>query len=524
MVRLLSLLLSLLMLLPLYCPPAAAEETLPKRLTNKEGFVYIVKEDDTAEIVGYTGHEKKLTVPGQLDGYPVTAIGEKAFYNNAKLTELTVSKGIKTIGRRAFQDCRNLKSVILPEGLTELVGGPFEYCLKLKSINLPDSIQRIDGSPFSRCKALTDVTLSADHPCYYFADGVLFSREDHRLLWYPPAKKGKSYQVPEGTEAIDTEAFSGTNLSSVSIPESVTKIGKEAFYDDANLKEINIPSQVVDLNGVFYNCKKLATIRVSADNPVYESKGGVLFQKQEHELVYYPAGKSGKQYQIPDGTRSIGERAFDHAGFTEVTIPGSVETIKDNAFAFCRKLKTVSVPEGTVSLGRSVFQWCDSLTSVTLPASLKEIGQAIFVACKKLKSVRIADHHPALVMMGGALVSRQDMRLIWYPQAEKAKTVTVADGVKVIDRNAFVDCTRITEIILPESVTEIRWWAFAGCKKLKRVILPDSIVFIDKDAFRKQGPTGGGGNSFIDAVYVVRRGSYAEEFCKAYGLKTEYID
>ena len=193
-------------------------------LTNADGFVYEIKDDGTAVIVGYTGGKKKLAIPETLDSVPVTEIGINAFYNQTKIQTVTVPGCIKQIGSGAFARCTNLTSAKIGEGVEELGDGIFNACPKLTELSLPLSVSRIESNPVSYCSKIKKIKIAKNHPYLEYLDGVLFTRPDHRLLWYPPQKRDKEYTVPDGTEIIGTFSFVESQAAGVTLPESVKRI------------------------------------------------------------------------------------------------------------------------------------------------------------------------------------------------------------------------------------------------------------------------------------------------------------
>ena len=514
MKKLIIVLLLASLLLGICCTGAAAEETEGGKLYNAEGYVYLLKEDGTAEIQGYTGGEKKLEIPAQLDGHPVTALGGRAFYKNKSITEVTVPDTVKEIGRECFYYCTSLSSVALPEGLQRIGFYAFRKCLKLKKINIPDTVSEIEDGAFSQCKALKEIELSPDHPLLALTDGVLFNKADSVLLWYPAAKKEKEYSVSEGIKRIGDCAFSESRFQQVVLPESLETLTVNAFDECSSLKTVNIPPKVTDISGAFFNCKKLESLTVDGNSEIFESVDGVLFDRNNHTLVRHPAGKKEKTYSVPEGTRGIASAAFEWAGFTEIVIPGSVQKISGNAFLYCKKLKEIVLPEGVETLGNYSFQHCAKLKKVTLPNSLKSIGENPFHYCYSLEEIVIADDHPVLMMMDRCLVRREDRSVVTGLADPKAKQYEVPAGILKIGWSAFDTCTKLEELILPEGLTVIDECAFRNSTKLKRVVLPASLTAIDKMAFPM--------NSLKKTVFVVTPGSYAESFCQAYGLTIEY--
>jgi len=156
----------LLFVLCMVCAMSALAET-------SGDFEYAVLEDGTAQITAYSGSASELTIPAVLDGYAVTAIGNYAFSYTSSLKSVKIPDGITTIGHFAFQCCSGLKNV-----------------------KIPDSINSIGYNPFGECRSLTDVDVSPNHPTLATIDGVLFSKPDQRLVWYPMASSASSYSIP----------------------------------------------------------------------------------------------------------------------------------------------------------------------------------------------------------------------------------------------------------------------------------------------------------------------------------------
>ena len=195
-------------------------------------------------------------------------------------------------------------------------------------------------------------------------------------------------KVTEGVKNIGTCAFYYLrNLTSVTLPSTMTSIGEGAFGWCENLTEINIPSGVIEIGrwafentslssikipktvvsieyGAFSYCEHLKTIDVEAGNTYYTSQEGVLFNANRQALLHYPAGKEGS-YSIPTGVKTIGAYAFSGCtGLTGIGIPNSVTTIGMYAFGGCRALTGILIPNSVESIGEGAFMYCDSLTSI----------------------------------------------------------------------------------------------------------------------------------------------------------------
>ncbi len=387
-----AMIITLALLLLAACFPAVGEQA--EELLTSGDYEYRVLEDGTAEITSYNSLMVVFPdIPDRLNGLEVTRIGENAFRWNSILEGITLPHSVISIGDGAFYGCENLTS-----------------------ISIPNSVNDIGVNPFSYCVNLNRVVVHPDHPALATIDGVLFSKADKRLVWYPMAKEDTAYEIPQGILSIGNEAFSACeNLSSITIPDSVTSIGDEAFSFCNNLSSINIPDSVINVgHNPFRYCISLKQVVVHPDHPNLVSIDGALFSKSDKRLIWYPITRKDTAYKIPQGTLSIGTGAFygcenfsgitipdsvisigDEAfnrcsSLTSITIPDSVISIGAGAFYDCRSLKEIIIHDGVVSIGPYVFSFCDNLISITIPDSVVSIGDGAFYICSSLKKVIVA--------------------------------------------------------------------------------------------------------------------------------------
>ncbi len=206
--------------------------------------------------------------------------------------------------------------VHIPEGVTGMARNISFNTLYIGTLVLPESMQKIDF--LDLWYAYYQYYVSGDNGRYLSDDGVLYDWTDKTLRVCPPKREGV-YQVKEGTERIDAEAFKSTDLTELYLPDSVKEIDYTAFSSNT-LKRLNLSYQVENVQEIFGRLYALETINVTAGNPRYESREGVLLRKQEdgtYSLAYYPIGKIDSTYTIPKDVSELEPYCFLRFGTSE---------------------------------------------------------------------------------------------------------------------------------------------------------------------------------------------------------------
>ena len=271
--------------------------------------------------IWYTSSDGNIVTPHATDVFGANIVSNT--YENGKGV-ITFDDNVTSIGDSAFRYCSGLTSVTIPDSVTSIGESAFYECSSLTSVTIPDSITSVRDGAFASCSSLTAFYgkfASADNRCL-IVDGVLHS-------------------------------FAPAGLTQYTIPDSVTSIGRSAFYGFSGLTSVTIPDSVTSIgNFAFAYCSNLTSVT------------------------------------IPDSVTSIGDSAFSCCtSLTSVTIPDSVTSIVDYAFYLCSSLTSVTIPDSVTEIGYRAFHYCSSLTSVTIGNSVTSIGDYAFRDCTSLKEV-----------------------------------------------------------------------------------------------------------------------------------------
>jgi len=454
-----------------------------------------------------------ITIPNK-----VTDIGFRAFQGCSNLTNITIPSSVTSLGYSAFEGCSSLTSITIPNTITTIEYSTFCECTSLKNIIIPNSVTSIKDYVFNDCNSLKEIYIpSSVTEIEEYAFDRLFEGlircETNSVAHKFAEEKELIYVLNDNVESIystnyrikDIEeikindtvkavwkladrslTISGTGeikdiynssvnrnkiIEKVRIESGITSIGDSVFRWCSNLNSITIPSSVTSLgDSAFKRCSSLTSITIPSN---VTSLGYSAFE----------GCSSLTSITIPSNVTSLGYSAFEGcSSLTSITIPSSVTSLGNGIFKGCSSLTSITIPSNVTSLGYSAFEGCSSLTSITIPSSVTSLGDEVFRGCSNLKNITV-ENNKEYISIDGVLYDKDKKKIIKYPPNKNGSVYSILDSVTSIEKDAFGNCSNLTNITIPNSVTKIGPNAFRECSRLTTVEIPKGITEIDVGTF-----------------------------------------
>ena len=500
----------------------------------QDGIFYDVNSDGTTvavtyETTNYNSYSGEVTIPNFVthDGitYTVTTINDYAFRECSELMSIVIADSVKTIGMIPFVNCTELRKVTIGLSITRLF-------YKKASMKF---------NAFQNCDNITSLTWNARNCSDVGGMGLLNLEEltvgpeveilpnnsngsPIKLVWNAincPSQRFFTNQIQEVTIGNNVQVLpygflTGSKITSLVIPNSVTSIGDYAFMRCQNLTHVSLPNSLTAISNymfcecsaltninipetvtsigkrAFYHCSELTNLNIPSG---VDSIGDEAFSGCTNLTGTFiiPNGITAiadsafvdctqlEQIFIPNTVTSIGKYAFYCCtGLNDITIPQSVTSIGDLAFAGCTGLTNITIPNLVFEIGQAAFSGCTGLTSIHIPASVNSIGINPFSYCPEITTMTVDGDNPVYDSRNGcnAIIQTNSNKLI-----SGCHSTIIPNTVDTIGEYAFEFCQNLTSITIPTSVTTIERAAFWGCNGLTKIIIPSSVISIAHSAF-----------------------------------------
>ena len=363
-------------------------------------------------ITGCYTEEETLEIPLEIDGKKVIGVTSLKGKTD-KVKHLVLSDTIEVIGESAL------------------------YGMNVETVTIGSNVKYLDVNMFARCQNLAKINVSDKNPDYCDIDGVVYNKQQDRLIVYPLAK-GNEYTIPDSVTNID--------------------VLNEEIYSSVKVSFAEGSKGFVTVDGVTYNATQT-------------------------KVIFCDQTKTGS-YVMPDTVSEIAANAF--AGCSQlqkVEISRNVTSIAYHSFADCTSLTEVVLPQGLEKIDSEAFERCQALTSVSIPNTLREIGTNAFSRCK-INAVYITDlaNWCEIDFSNSSANPLACSTANLYLNGELVNDMTIPDGVTRISDYAFYGYRGLTSLTLPDSLQSVGAAAFVGCG-LTSLTLPDGVARIGNSAF-----------------------------------------
>lgn len=477
-------------------------------------FTYELSNDESSySLTAYTGKGiDNVEIPSQYNSKPVISVGEQAFYQKTDIKTVTIPDTIVSIGDRAFCGCTSLDGVTLPDSVTTLGSNAFSICTALTSFTVPAALTKMKEDVLDGSTALTAINVDDNNTAFSDIDGILFNKNQTKLIKIPGAKPITDYSVPVGVTSLAGNAFADNqNITSVIIPEGVTQIPSYEFMG-SKLKNITLPASLTkiqsaafsgctDLSDVYYygSAEKLTGVLVVTDNAPFVK----AVKHYLHSVTFNSDGAEYAKLSFSVGDPVTAPEAPTKEGSTFVCwFPELPETMPDENLTvnaqWCEGThnfkKTMSAKADCLSGGYAYFVCQDEGCGIMKEYHTDALGHSdidgdkICDVCScpfdgfltftenadgstvtLTDCLRTASGNIVIpeIIAGKTVTAIKDNELMAY--LDEITSVTIPNTVTVIPEKMFIGCTKLQNITIGGNVTEIGSSAFYGCSALKNI-------------------------------------------------------
>ena len=458
---------------------------------SKEGVTYVITIDG-AVAISFDASVTDVVIPESVENYPVIRVGK--VFQNSDIRSISLPNNIEIIENEAFKGCGNLTSITIGEGVTFIGDYAFSDCVSLSNVTFLKGVSVIRDYAFSNCNNLISINL---------LDGVTYIGN----YAFINCTNLTGIEIPDGVVFIGEHAFFTSKFNTIKIPNSVDSMSRTSFSSQTILlveEGSNAHTFAIENSLLYYISTKDETPELhTVDGVIYIIINGeanaVSFNNKVADVVV-PSRIEG--YPVTDI-----KEVFQETDIESISLPGSVLSIKAQAFLNCANLTDVVLAQGVTIIGDYAFKGCSSLANVSIPNSVTSIGTYAFVDCTNLSRVDITDisawcsinfkyagpTNPLYygdLYINGQLGTDIEIPLgvtaignYAFYNYDSLTNISIPNSVSYIGNCAFEHCDKLTIVNIPNGVTEIGGAAFRDCKKLIQIELPNSLDKIRGSAF-----------------------------------------
>lgn len=305
------------------------------------------------------------------------------------LVSIVIPNSVISIEDYAFYRCYSLKNVVIPNSVQHIGNSAFEQCFDLSELTIGKGVKNVDGLAFAGCSRLKTVNFNA----ISCSD---FSMSDSRYQF--DGTDITTINIGSDVRIIPAFFVVHGQIDSISIPDSVVKIGDYAFSRCHNVSYISI-GQSVDTIGAYafsVTCAQNAKVEISDIDAWCRINFNTILSNPLYAVGHlYLNGEEITSLVIPDNVKSLKSYVFNGCrSLTNISLPNSISEIGEYSFYGCNNLKEVIIPNSVKSIGEYAFRYCDSLSRVDIGNSVQFIGDYAFYGMKNLTNVMCRSTNP----------------------------------------------------------------------------------------------------------------------------------
>ncbi len=425
----------------------------------------------------YMSNIETLTI-----GDNVTSLGYYAFGYCTALTDVyynaVSASNISSYSSSPFRYSGSSSSgcsLIIGDGVTYLPNYMFYYFDNLVNVTVGTGVESMGASVFGSTSNLSSIIFNAEN-CADVQSSTSYAT-------FRAGTSSITITFGDSVTHIPSYLCYAISITSVTLPESVTSVGDNAFYNCTSLKTVTLTDSVYSLgDGAFRGCSSLASIDISNITVIGEHA--------------FNNCSSLKTVTFSSTITTIAASSFYESGLTSLNIPLNITSIGSSAFYNMKGIVSLVIPDSIVSIGDYAFRNCSSLTEVYLPDSIEYLGYYAFAnieidkACyagtlEQWMAITFMSEYSSPMFYAASYYMYNDSGVY-----ELITEITIPTSYAEIGDYTFAGFAHVTSVTFHEGITSIGTYAFYNCTGLTSIDLPNSLINIGDRAF-------GGGNSTI---------------------------